>query len=1149
MNFTSDQQKAIDLGGNSLLVSAAAGSGKTAVLTERVVQKLLSDNPVMLDRLMILTFTNAAADEMKSRISDSLTARLLESPNDRVIRAQLSLLPSAQISTIHSACLAIIRENFEALGLDPRFSVGDEARLALQKSDTLYEFVEDLYEKADTDPDAKAVIEVLSRGRDDGILFDMLDSGSRFLEKLPFCEQFINDTLTMDFRADALEILKKELAPVIDGYTNLISIAHPVAAEFIGIEFDRILAVYNFIKKGDFDSAADASALVEFKNYLRYSKKLGGDPDEWKQHSALRAELKKQYQSITGRFLYAKSAQINADRQTETGFLKSFFNLCLRLNDILLQKRRSDRVVSFDDIEKYTLSLLVESFDGNTLVKTDLARSLSARYDEIIVDEYQDCNDTQDLIFRALSRDEKNIFTVGDVKQSIYRFRGAQPKLFLKKQDEFVTADKNPLVSPSKINLSCNFRSHPTVLSFVNRVFSMLMTKERAIDYSDGHGLVPSHLFDKSDASGVDVTMIVTNDSQKLVRASRIEVEARYVAGRIKQIVGNEIIYDAKKKCERLVEPRDVAILLYAPKSCGLLFERALLKEGLECQNNNPSEKYLEAPEVRSAVAFLQAIDNPYDDIPLISAMYSDCFGFDADELGTIRADNKGVPFYDAVKTHAKTDKKCADFVNMLSQLRALSLTCTVYDLICAMYEKSGMLLIAKDEKQRANLMLLSELAAAYEADSYRGLFAFINYLLKLSDLSDKLPSASLKGTDNCVNLLSIHHSKGLEYPVVFVADCGADLKHALRDEIVFDSDYGVGCNVRDSAAHREFSGIMRNIIGYRQSIAEICEDIRLLYVAMTRAQSRLYITGCMGAKEAEDMITDCIRDGENEIYKKPSYLKWIAASIINTKNAAPLYNLTDITASGSDECEAKVNVVFVDEVLDTEPVGDDEKKSVPTISKEKVKELISRTPDYNTEVPAKLSVSEIKGIKSGDGLPAADFKKPRFLQGGVTGADRGSATHKFLQFCDFESIFDKESFEKEKDRLVEYHFITKTEASLTDGEKIIEFLTSDIMKSLLKSASYYKEKRFMFTLPANELGIEGNDQIIIQGVLDCYFITDGGAVIVDYKTDRVTNERELIDRYRVQLDMYEKALFVTDGITTHKKYIYSFALSRFILL
>ncbi len=1153
MRFTDDQQKAIDLSGDSLLVSAAAGSGKTAVLTERVVRKLTGDNPVMLDRLMILTFTNAAADEMKSRINARLRERLVQTPNDSVIKEQLSLLPSAQISTIHSACLGIVRENFEKLGIDPRFSVGDEARLPLEKADTLYEFIEELYENIDTDPDAKTVINAMVRGRDDNELFNLLDSASEFLEKVPFCEQFIQKSIDADFERDALEIAQTELGNITFAYEYLIDQAHPKAAEFLQNELNFLDAVYSQVKCGNFDEAHRLSQALEFKRYPICPKKDDVDGDLWKEISKTRSDLKTQFQKMCTKYLYASSEDIKKDRQKELVVIKSFLNLCLRLNDILQNKRKSDGIVSFDDIEKYTLSLLVKSSDGDVFEKTELAHEISKRYDEIIVDEYQDCNDIQDLIFRALSKDEKNIFTVGDVKQSIYRFRGAQPKLFLKKQKEYVTAECNPLTSPSKINLSCNFRSHPNILSFVNRVFYSIMTKDYGIDYNDSHELVPSQLFDSTNASGVDITMLVTSDSQKMRRASMLEMEAQYVAQKIKSIIGNEIIYDAKAQKERAVEARDVAILLRAPKGCGMLFERALEQVGLECQNNNPSEKYLDTPEVRDAIAFLQAIDNPYDDIPLITVMYSRMFGFDANELGTIRANSKGMLFYDAVKNFAKTDKKCADFVNMLSQLRALSLTLGVYDLINTMYEKSGMLILARDEKERANLMLLCELAASFEADRYRGLFAFINYLLKLSQKDEMLPSARLKATDDCVNLLSIHHSKGLEYPVVFVCDCGAEIDRAPTDEILLDSDFGIGGYLRENDTHREFSGIIRNIISHKKVHAELSESIRLLYVALTRAQSRLYITGCIGASAAETMITDCDMAknsvSNSAVMHKPSFLKWIVYSIIDTQNANPLRafaGLPTVTKEG----EATVNVLSVDEILNGAEQFAFEKKAKTFIDKEIIKELIVRVPSGRYDIPAKLSVSEIKGFKSGTAVQNYDFKKPRFLQGGVTGADKGSATHKFLQFCDFEKITDRASFERERDRLVEYEFITKTEGALTDGDKIIEFLTSDIMKSLLASGEYYKEKRFMFTLGACELADYNCDEkIIVQGVLDCYFLTPDGAVIVDYKTDRVKSEDELLERYRIQLDMYEKALFITEGIKTHKKYIYSFALSKFILV
>ncbi len=1152
MVYTTDQQKAITLSGDSLLVSAAAGSGKTAVLTERVVSKMCAQSPVPADSFMILTFTTAAADEMRSRISKSLREKLITHSDTMLIKRQLSRLASAQISTIHSACLNIIRENFESLGIDPQFSVADEARLALMKTKTLSDFVENLYER--DDDAAKTVIDRLFIGTDDRVLVCALDSGSDFLKNQPYPKMFIDSVEKIDYIGASLDILDKNLSDIAEQYRALSGRVCQKAADFLNDECEKIVLVLNAVKERDFDKAQSISQSVTFSTMLRRPK----DEDEvlWSTVKETRTNLKIKFLELCEQFLYADSAQVVSDRNLELPFIKSYLTLCDELNETLLQKRRDERIVSFDDIEKYALALLIKSYDGENIVKTDLAKELSERFSEIIVDEYQDCNITQELIFYALSKDGKNIFSVGDVKQSIYRFRGAQPNLFLQKQKASVYPISDTLTAPSKIDLSQNFRSHQAILSFVNSVFEVLMTAGRGIDYADGHRLHPSSLYDGKDCGSVDISVIVAPGDEKASALTRTESEAQFVAKKIKSIIGTEKIYDVKTGIERAVEPKDIAILMRAPKTSGIIFEKALESTGISCVNNNPSEKYLDTPEVRQTLAFLQVIDNPYDDIPLITLMYSDYFGFTANELGSIRAKNRKTSFYDAVREYAKTDKKTKEFTDTISELRILSQNCSVYELTHAIYEKSGILIrlsgITDGDKKRANLMLLSDIAADYEADRYRGLFAFVNYIIKLSQNDQDIPPSRLRSSDNCVSLLSIHRSKGLEYPVVFLVNAGAVIRKPNADEVMLDSKLGAGGSICDTQNHRQFKGVAYNVIRENALCEDINEYIRLLYVALTRPKCHLFVTACINHNDAEKMILDCDRAGKTptslEVMDSPSFLKWMLYSCIHTDSANKLrafVGLEQMTEKGL--CQANIY-----EMSDAETDGfaPDSEKTVKTIDKARVIELLSRKPEGDFDVPLKLSVSEIKSMsKEGEGVShSVAFKKPRFLQGAVSGTDRGNATHRFLQFCDFEKITDAKAFDSELSRLVQDEFILRREAELVDKQKILNFLNTEIMQTLLKSGKCHKEERFMFALPANEIiKTDSNQKIIVQGVLDCWYVVDGKAVIVDYKTDRVNSADTLIERYGVQLDMYEKALYINEGIETAKKYIYSFALEQFI--
>ncbi len=1149
MSFTPDQQKAIDLCGDSLLVSAAAGSGKTTVLTERVVKLLTTEPYVPVESLMILTFTTAAADEMRSRISKELRKKL-ENDRDNVnIRRQLSMLPSAQISTIHSACFAIVRENFEALGLDPMLSIADESQTELMKADALSDFVDELYHKMDEDGDAKLLIDAYYAGKNDRKLFTVIEKGSEFLAKLPFSELFDKKIDELDIKKKALEILEYKLKDIINGYTRLSEYENEQIAQFLDSESEPIRRLYNTVRENGYQKAYDISKEIVFK---RFSKPKTLDSGAWKIIQNDRKQLKTLTEKALDMFLPAPENIIDADREKEREILHALFRICTRFNSLLLQKRLKERSISYNDLEQFTLRLLTESYDGKTLTRSKTAKLLSEKYTEIIVDEYQDCNLIQELIFIALSKEGKNIFTVGDVKQSIYRFRDAQPQLFLDRQKNASYPDGDTLTRPSKIDLSCNFRSHPKVLKYINEIFYMLMTKEHSIDYTDGHELFPSDLYRNSNSSSVNMSLYVTSDSDKN-SATRIESEAAAVAKKIKSIIGTLTVYDTKNECERKVRASDIALIMRAPRTCGALFELALEREGISCINNNPSEKYLDTKEVRDTLALLQAVDNPYDDVPLIAAMHSEYFGFTANELASIRAVNKRVPFFDALKEYSKTDKKSADFLNIISELRMLTLSQSVYGIIMSAYHKTSILTrlasLEGGDKKRANLLLLAELASGFEATRYRGLFAFVTYLLKLTEKESDIPPSKLRDGPDCVNLLSIHKSKGLEFPVVFFVNTTASITHE-HNEVMYNTSLGAGTKLRDSERHCEFSSLTRNIIIEKEWHDDIDEYIRLLYVALTRAGSHLFISGALTAKAAHEMIISCDNmtnpPTPTETDVGASFFKWMLMPYIKTAGANKLRSFAGLFPVSAPSL-FNSEVIDIDAEVTAEDTETQKPDTASVYDYDEVIRLLSR--EVKTEsIPGKLSVSEIKQAKTQKS--SMSFKKPRFLSGGVTGADIGNATHKFLQFCDFYAISDTDSFDIEKKRLVEDEFISSREAELVDSDGVIEFMNNPLLKSLVSEYTLQKEERFMFTLEAREImDTDSCEQVLIQGVLDCLFISGNEAVIVDYKTDRVTEEGELIDRYKTQLEMYARAVKQNRGLSTKACYIYSFALKKFIKL
>lgn len=1158
MGFTDAQLQAISCHGHSLLVSAAAGAGKTTVLTERVI-KMLTEQKRDIDRLLILTFTDASASDMKIKISKALKDAISKSHNNAHLKRQAALLPCAKISTIHSACLAIVKDNFEVLGLDPLTSIAEEERIALMREELLENFMENVY----GDSKNKDVIEHFAVGRGDDGLFTVISKAAKFLSNEPYEELFferaffpLTDNVFDSVAGDYYRISAVSgLRDFENRYISLIeSVRSSRLRDFLETELETIkLCIKTFEERNyqALDGALKASVLREKKDadepdfeYVKKRRKILRDDIN---------EFKKLY--IT----HGDEKQILSDRKNEIALIKRVFELASEFNKLYLNRRVRNRIMNFDDVEKYTLSLLIESYDGENIVRTPLAKQLSEQYDEIIVDEYQDCNRAQELIFRALSKDMSNLFTVGDVKQSIYQFRNAEPSLFLQKQKNSVRAVLDIITQPSRIELTHNFRSHPAILNFTNYVFECLMRKERGgIDYTDSHQLTYGGLYGNTDSAGVEFTLIQTSE-ERSKEHSDTEVQALCVAKKIKSIIGNELIYDKETKAERPVQAKDIAILMSYPRQSGAVYERALEKVGLSCVNSNPSERYLDTPEVEDLLAFLQTIDNPYNEIPLVTLMYSDYFGFTSDELGAIRSGKKYMPFYDAVKEYAKTDNKTRDFVERLEALRALSLTTDVYGVISAIFETSGILMRLSSKKNGdiacANLSVLADFAKSFESVQYKGLFSFVNYIIGLKSSENGVPPARLKKSDDYVSLLSIHKSKGLEFPVIFLVSTEINLDRN-SNELIADNSGLVGCKIRDFITHRDFNSLHRLLARQKQKETRLFEAMRVLYVALTRAMSRLYIYAAMNAETAEKVITGaCMSEGNPtnlELLKSPTYFKWLVNALCTSPCSNPLRAVADMpTIDGkSNLFKAQVIEAVYDEEYEEECVSASQVANYD--------EFLTRTEqkyrfEESCNIPAKLSVSEIKslhGIENGAELrpKKSPRPRPRFMQKGVKGTDIGNATHEFLQYCNFDAVTDEISLEKEIKRLTEYEFISEHDCSLIEKDKILRFLTSDKMQEFRKAERCFKEERFMFTLPANEvLDTTATEEIAIQGILDCMYVTDNKATILDYKTDRVNDEKELIDRYKVQLDMYEKAVKKIRGFDTQHKYIYSFCLEKFI--
>lgn len=1174
MNFSPAQNKAIHTSGSSLLVSAAAGSGKTAVLVQRVIEKLLAGGDI--SRLWIMTFTNAAAAEMRQKIENAIAERLEAEPDNVHLQQQALLLPSANISTVHAACKRILEQNFQILGLDPSISIGDESQLDIMFEHTLEDLVEKLYVRACSQEDIKELIAFFSGGRDDRKLLNVLRDAYHYYEGEPFPQTVFKteEDLFDNFKADALyESVLSKLQEATDQYAQILDI--PEAAEIadttlyraISTERDDVCLALSSLKNRNFDGASAAIENISFASWNTRGKAYVGF-----EQILERAQVKRLYAKnlITAlkKNVFHKSAKCHMDEiSTSNRILTTLFAVIAELDESFTVAKRERGFISFSDMERLALRLVVQEYDlkNDSLTPTPLARHMAAEIDEIIVDEYQDTNRKQDLIFRALSKDGENIFMVGDVKQSIYRFRAACPELFLEKRRTSVpVGDSVHIQCPSYLYLNQNFRSHPTILSFVNQIFATSMNNALGqIDYDSSEQLYSGNIYPPESRGHVEFDVIFSdNDPDEEFPLTAIEKEACLVAEKIQKLHGTPF-YDVKRKVKRPLEYGDMAILCRVTGGVTGHFETALRRQGIHTINNNQDQQFLDVWEVKMLRAFLQVISNPYRDIPLITLMYSDFYGFSASQLASIRTANKKVSFFDAVRRYAQEDAKCAAFLEEVEQLRRSAVGSRTDEILQMIFARTNILekvAAYPDGKTKvANMKLMLRYASAYEQDSYKGLFAYLNYLDKMSALGKILPGAKQgEIPENCVQLLSIHKSKGLEYPVCFVVNISKSYRDQDVDTFIAHRTLGPAVKMREDVTFTEFTSLPYELIketGRRESLSE---EMRILYVALTRPKTHLYLICSKKRAEMAELL------GEVDAYQgsspaeflsqKPSALKWILFALRGQEGLRNLYGALELPFSARQgECD------FVTEVYSDISKYTENKPLERSTSDDMTPafDLIRAQYPYReqTQLPIKLSVSEVKGMRDKDpeALPLIPEyfgrKRPTFLKERISGNIVGNAVHKFMQFANFKELGSEQGFEKESQRLLEQEFLTRREIELVSPQEIQNFINQPIFQDILTADIIETEKRFFCSLPACRIYPESDVQesILLQGVMDCYYEKNGQLCIVDYKTDRLKNAADFVQRYSVQLKLYRYALTTMTGKKADKLYIYSFYLNEVI--
>lgn len=1199
VKWTEEQEKVIRLRDSNILVSAAAGSGKTAVLVERIISRITRDNPPLdIDRLLVVTYTEAAAAEMKERIARAVEQALLEQPDSVHLKKQAALVHTARITTIHSFCLSVIREYFHTIDLDPGFRVAEEGELRLLKQDVLSELLEERYQEGSSR--FLRFAETFSPGRDDRkleeLVLELYEASGAFpdaREWLEDCADEYRKGLSGDSRW--MKRLVSYIKASLNAVEDMIEKARKICLEPGGpavyekaLDADKKL-IKNMQKAAGFEELWFAFWAGGKAAFSRLPAARGEELDEKKTEEVknLRNQWKKALTDLKEQFFFQKPEEMERDFQLCIPVTEELVSLVLEFEERFRQQKNRKNLIDFRDMEQYALQILTRKENGKR-VPTEAALDYQERFEEVMVDEYQDSNLLQEAVLTSVSRNSRgghNLFMVGDVKQSIYRFRLARPELFLEKYHTYAR-EEGP---DCRIDLHRNFRSRPEVLESVNALFRRLMVKELGgITYDEEAALNPGAEFPETSGCGTEILVVDAAFSreteQDSVRETRQEMEARAVAERIHRLMAEQKIRDEKTGNLRPVQYRDIVILTRSLKGWTDAFSRVLNREGIPVAVAS-REGYFQTLEIGWLMDYLRILDNLCQDIPLAGALKSPFGGMTGEELALIRAACPEGPFYRAVLSLAGQPGLTGELAEVAGKLRNILEQAEefrekvpytpVSDLLWEILQKTGyreyVLAMPGGEQRAANLDMLLVRARAFESASYRGLFHFVRYVDQLEKYDMDFGEAQLQDeTSDTVRLMSIHKSKGLEFPVVIVAGMGKQFNEQdLRKSVVIHPDLGLGMDAVDTEKRTKSPSLLKKVIQKETALENLGEELRILYVAMTRAKEKLILTGMVSRGTV--VLPEEEEEQENGAPKPLSFLQlagartcldWLLAAARGLPRETPvqvwrveLPALVDAEAAraGTDALEKDWYLKEIQNPESPLAVRDEE------FAKRLEAQLSWHYP-YEKEENLKLkyTVSELKKRASlageeGEELIAEEDAVPlipAFLQEEqeIAGASRGSAYHRVLELLDFSREYTVESLEQEVDAFWRAGKIPQEMAAAVRPEDILFFLNTESGKRMRRAAragKLYKEQPFVFGVEAGRISpdADAGELTLIQGIIDVWLEEEDGLVVLDYKTDRVRTAKELTDRYREQLFLYGEALEQMTEKKVKERIIYSFTL------
>ena len=1227
INWTKEQKAVIESRNRNLLVSAAAGSGKTAVLVERIIRMITEgENPLDIDQLLVMTFTKAAADEMRERVLLAVDEKLKEDPENGHLQMQAAMIPYARITTIDSFCLGIIREHYNQLDIDPAFRVGDEGELLLLRGSVMEQLLEDYYEAGDEE--FSRFVETYATGKSDRGIEDHIMAVYNFSGSNPWPEKWLeacekeledyeegSDDRLME--TEWMRFLMWDVAMQTGEFCAQLKEALAVCDEENGPAAYIPMLTSDLRMLQAIGNAKDYGCLNELLGSASFdrlasirSKEIDADKKSFV--TGCRDRIKKAVGKLRDLYCFESIETVVRDLKGTSGAVRMLLRLAGEFHDRYQEAKQEKNLVDFGDLEHYALEVLLEETDEGERTPSAAADELSRQFEEILVDEYQDSNDVQEALIHAISRERfgtPNVFMVGDVKQSIYKFRLARPELFLKKYESYPREDG----LYQTIELHQNFRSRDSVLSGINEVFYQIMTKGLGgILYTEDAALHAGAVFETTEETvGGKLELHMVNTGGGLLKqleadpaddyTSR-EMEAKLIAARMKELINPETglkVWDKKEKRYRTACYGDMVILLRSLSGFAEDFVNILMNEGIPAYAERRTG-YFTAIEVETVLCFLSIIDNPMQDIPLAAVLKSPIVGATDEELARLMAvfkrtakkgQDRGI--YGAWMYYLENcpeDEregelygKLAAFSDELAEYRRIAGYLSIHELLYIIYENTGyydyIAAMPAGEARQANLDMLVEKASAYEKTSYSGLFHFIRYIENLKKYDTDFGEAALAGDENTVRILSIHKSKGLEFPVVFLAGMGKKFnKQDLYGKILIDPDLGIATDYLDLELRVKTPTLKKNVLRRRLELEALGEELRVLYVAMTRAKEKLIMTGTDRYLDKKlERFSDIKRTGGQIPFTilstADSFLDWLLMSLSGKLSESAL-----LSDAGAETGLMTVRSYSVADLVGVEIEHQAEKK----LSKEELLNFdcariydeayaagISAAFAYRYPHTAdiglhtKLSVSELK--KQGQLIDEEESTFlptiPAFLleesgkkdQGG--GAFRGTAYHRALELLNFPGMKTISDVEMALDTFRREKYMDEVSLSLLDAGILWNFLSSPLgrrMSAAQAKGLLYKEQQFVIGIPAREMEVCSSDELVlIQGIIDAYMEEEDGLVLIDYKTDHVVRGREslLTERYGIQLEYYKRALEQMTGKKVTEKIIYSLTLQEEIVL